>query len=71
MKLRCLIIDDEPDAHKLLERYCQKLNFLEVAGHVYDVVGAITYLENETVNFIFLDINLPEITCIEFLGLLQ
>ena len=71
MKLRCLIIDDEPDAHKLLERYCQKLDFLEIAGHFYDGVIAMAYLEKETVDFIFLDIHMPEITGMEVLGLLR
>lgn len=71
MKLRCLIIDDEPDAHKLLEHYCQSLDFLEIAGHFYDAVVAMAYLEKETVDFIFLDIHLPEITGMEFLGLLR
>jgi two-component system LytT family response regulator len=65
MKLRCLIVEDEPNAAKLLEEYIQEFSFLELAGKCIDGISALKVLTSEQVDVIFLDINIPGINGLE------
>lgn len=67
MTLKCLIIDDEPPAHLILETYINKLASLELVGNCYNALEALDFLHDKKVDLIFLDINMPEMTGIEFL----
>jgi DNA-binding LytR/AlgR family response regulator len=67
MKLNCLIIDDEPVARKVLEEYIEDIDFIELAGKAEDPVKATAILNNTVVDLMFLDINMPRISGIEFL----
>lgn len=69
--LSCLIIDDEPLAHKVIENYVQKVERLEVVGNCYNAVDAINFLHKEPVQVLFLDINMPELTGLDLLKTLQ
>jgi len=71
MSFKCLIVDDEPIAHKVLENYIQKLDKLEVVHNCYNAIEAINYLYENTVDLIFLDINMPELTGLEMLKTLN
>ena len=71
MKYRCLIVDDEPPAHKVLENYISKLSFLELVGNCYDAMEAVSVLHTQPVDLIFLDINMPEISGLEMLKTLE
>ena len=71
MSFKCLIVDDEPIAHKVLENYIQKLDKLEVVHNCYNAIEAINYLYENTVDLIFLDINMPELTGLEMLKTLS
>ncbi|HEX2967512.1 MAG TPA: LytTR family DNA-binding domain-containing protein [Bacteroidales bacterium] len=66
-KTRCLIIDDEPLAIKLIKSHISKLDCFEIAGECRNALRAIEILRVEKIDLIFLDINMPEITGIEFL----
>ena len=66
MKLTCAIIDDEPLAISLLESYVNKTPFLELAGKYNSAVNALPVLSKEPVDLLFLDIQMPGITGIEF-----
>ena len=66
-KLKCLIVDDEIMARKSLERLCKKIETLEVASVLEDAESAITFLQKQNVDLIFLDIEMPGLTGIEFL----
>ena len=66
MKLKCIIVDDEPVARKLLEEYIGDIDFLELAGKAENPVRA-TALLNGDVDLMFLDINMPKMSGIEFL----
>lgn len=66
MKVTCAIIDDEPLALNLLENYVQKTPFLELKGKYSSAVQAIKGLQEEEVQLLFLDIQMPELTGIEF-----
>jgi len=67
MKLKCLIIDDEPLAQRVLEKYISELSNLELKGKCSDAIEAMEVLQNEPMDLIFLDINMPRLSGINFL----
>jgi DNA-binding LytR/AlgR family response regulator len=67
MKLKCLIIDDEAPAHKVLHSHIAKSDLLEIAGDVYDGKEALEFLRKNRVDVIFLDIEMPKLTGMELL----
>lgn len=64
--IRCLAIDDEPLALKQLVTYIQKVPFLELAAQCQSALEARTFLENDTVDAIFCDINMPDLNGMDF-----
>jgi len=66
-KTRCLIIDDEPLAIKLIRTHLGKLDSFEIAGECKNALKAVEFLKKEKIDLMFLDINMPEITGIDFL----
>lgn len=71
MKLKCLIVDDEPPAHKVLENYIGKLNSLTLIGNCYNAIEALNFLHEQSVDLVFLDINMPELSGLEMLKTLN
>lgn len=69
--IRCLIIDDEPLAIKLIRSHLEKLDCFEVAGECRNALKALEFLREEKIDLMFLDINMPEITGLEFLKTLH
>lgn len=67
MKLRCLLIDDEPPALKVLANYVSSINGLEIAGQCRNAIEALNVLQQKAVDVIFLDIKMPQIIGTEFL----
>ena len=66
MTLRCLAIDDEPLALKQLVAYINKVPFLELAAQCQSALEARTFLENDTVDAISCDINMPDLNGMDF-----
>lgn len=71
MKLNCLIIDDEPLARKGLREYVQEIDFLNCVATCEDAVKAATYLNEQKVDLIYLDIHMPKVSGIDFLKTLS
>lgn len=67
MKLKCLIIDDEAPAHKVLHAHIAKTDSLEVAGDAYDGKEGLDFLRRNKVDLIFMDIEMPKLTGLELL----
>ncbi len=67
MKLRCLLIDDEPPALKVLASYISSINGLEIAGQCRNAIEALDVLKHKAVDVIFLDIKMPRIIGTDFL----
>ena len=67
MKLRCLLIDDEPPALKVLASYISAINGLEIAGQCRNAIEALDVLQQKTVDVIFLDIKMPRLLGTDFL----
>ena len=65
--LKYIIIDDEPLAHEIIEEYCSMLPHLQLEKNCYSAMEAMQYLNKSTVDFIFLDINMPIMDGFEFL----
>jgi two-component system, LytTR family, response regulator len=70
MNLRCLIVDDEPNAVKLLEMFILQNTSWDPPAKCYDAREALTYLKTYPVDLIFLDINMPHLTGMEMAALL-
>lgn len=71
MKIRCLLIDDEPLALRILERFANDLPFLEITAKCNNALEAISVLNENAVDLIFLDINMPKISGLDFLRTLK
>lgn len=63
--IRCIAVDDEPLALALIESYISKTPFLELVGSYTNAFEALHALQNQEVDLLFLDIQMPEITGIE------
>lgn len=70
MTLNCIIIDDEPLAAQLLASYAQKTTFLNLIGTFNSAVAAIKNVKEKRIDLIFLDIQMPELSGLEFATLL-
>ncbi|WP_282087208.1 LytR/AlgR family response regulator transcription factor [Aquimarina algiphila] len=66
-QLNCLIIDDEPIAREGIKEYCNEISFLNVVALCKNVLQANHYLENNEIDIIFLDINMPILSGIDWL----
>ena len=70
-KIKLLIVDDEPLAHKVLESYCDKLDYVEIVGNCYDGISTLNFLNKNKVDAVLLDIQMPDITGLELLDSLK
>lgn len=66
-KIKCIIIEDEPLAVKVLSDYISQVSFLELQGTFKDAILAIDYLRDNVIDLIFLDIHLPKLKGMAFL----
>ncbi len=66
-KLRCIIVEDEPLAVKVLADYISQIPFLELQGTFKDAILATEYLREHHTDLIFLDIHLPKLKGMAFL----
>src|SRR5689334_9587319 len=67
MKLDCVIIEDLKVAADYLKRCCEKCGRLEVKGHFMNVATALEFLNEHTVDLLFLDVEMPGATGFELL----
>lgn len=71
MKIKCLLVDDEPLAISLLQNHISKLDYLEVVATCPNALKAAEVLRTTAVDLMFLDIKMPQITGIDFLKTLR
>ena len=71
MNLSCIIIDDEPNAVNLLEVLISQNTKWQLLAKCYDALEAMTFLKDNKPDFIFLDINMPQLSGMELAGLLS
>ena len=66
-KIKCIIIEDEPLAVKVLSDYILQVPFLELQGTFKDAIRATDFLRDNATELIFLDIHLPKLKGVAFL----
>jgi two-component system LytT family response regulator len=71
MKIRCLIVDDEPLAIQLLQKHIAQLDFFEVVGTCNNAVKALEVLNRQPVDLLFLDIKMPQISGLDLFKALR
>lgn len=71
MKTRCIIVDDEPLARELIAGYLDKIDNLELIAQCGNAMDAFQVLKEKSVDLIFLDVNMPQITGIDFIRSLR
>jgi two-component system LytT family response regulator len=65
--IRCLIVDDEPLALHILEDYISKVPFMELIKSTINPIEALTLVQDGNIDLVFLDVQMPELTGIQFL----
>jgi DNA-binding LytR/AlgR family response regulator len=68
--MKCLIVEDEPIALEIIKDYINKVSFLKLAKAYRNPIKALEYLQQNKVDLLFLDINMPDLTGIQFLNAL-
>jgi len=71
MTINCLITDDEPIAQGILEQYVSKVPGLNLAGKCDNALQTLSALQDERIDLLFLDIQMPEISGLDFLKTLK
>lgn len=66
-RIKCIIVDDEPLAVSLLGNYVEKIPFFELVFSTENPIEALEYIQKNEVDLIFLDIQMPELTGINFI----
>ena len=65
--LKYIIIDDEPLAHEIIEEFCSILPHVQLEKNCYNAMEAMQFLNENTADFMFLDINMPKLGGLDFL----
>ncbi|MBN1997790.1 response regulator transcription factor [candidate division KSB1 bacterium] len=65
--MKCIVVDDEPLAHRVLEKYISSLSSLELLKTCHNALEALSFLHQNKVDLMFLDIKMPELNGLEFL----
>jgi len=68
--ITCLIVDDEPNAVQLLEDHIRKVPFLHLKQKCYDAFEVLEFLKGDSVQLIFMDINMPQLSGMELAAIL-
>lgn len=71
MMVTCIAVDDEPLALELIQEYCQKIGQLHLEEKFTDPIKALRYLEEHTVDIVFLDIQMPQLSGIGFARIIK
>ncbi len=69
--VRCLIIDDEPLAINVIKNYLLKINDVELVNTFNNAIDGLNFLKENTVDLIFLDINMPLLDGLSFIKSLE
>lgn len=66
-KIKCLVVDDEALARKLLQTYIERIPYLELVATCKNPVEASGFLQSTSIDLMFLDIQMPQISGVDFL----
>ncbi|MEL6942006.1 MAG: LytTR family DNA-binding domain-containing protein [Bacteroidota bacterium] len=71
MTTKYIIVDDESIAHDIIKNYCDMMPSMQLMQNCYDAIEAIEYLNLQSVDLIFLDLNMPKLKGFDFLKTLS
>jgi len=71
MKIKCVLVDDEPLAVKVLQNYFVNFPEFEIVGVFYNSLEALDYIKNNPVDVAFLDINMPVMSGFDLIKLID
>jgi DNA-binding LytR/AlgR family response regulator len=71
MAIKCVIVDDEPLAIEIVESYVGRIEQLQLIGTFRNAIQAFAFLQQQSVDLIFLDIQMPKLSGIDFLRTLK
>lgn len=71
MKIKCLLVDDEPPANDLIASYIERMDDLEIVGQCNNAIDAFGILQKSKVDILFLDIQMPKMTGLDLIKALQ
>ena len=71
MSKTCIIVDDELTARKILKKYIQNVSTLELVGEYKNAIEVLEFLEKQKVDLIFLDIEMPKLSGINFAKIIE
>lgn len=71
MNIKCIIIDDEPSSQNVLKSFINKIDYLDLLHVCNNATEALAYLKNNSVDLLFLDINMPQLSGVSFYESLQ
>ena len=71
IQIKCIIVDDEPMARDVVRRYVQKISTLKLVGEFGNAIEATIFLQEQSVDMIFLDIKMPQLSGTEFVRSLR
>ena len=71
MEIKCIVVDDEPLARKMLQNHTQEVTGLRLLGSFKSALEAHAFIEKSRVDVIFLDINMPRLSGIEWIRQLK
>ena len=69
--IKCIIIDDEPSSQDILETFIKRVEYLELIAIFSSAVEAMSFLKEQAIDLMFLDINMPELSGLTFYKSLQ
>src|SRR5262245_41892701 len=71
IQIKCIIVDDEPMARDVIQRYIEKISTLKLVGEFGNAIDATIFLQMHPVDIIFLDIKMPQLSGTEFVRSLR
>ena len=71
MSLTCIIVDDEPLAIEIVEAYLEKIEQIKLLGTFRNAIDAFAFLQEHSVDLIFLDIQMPKLSGLDFIKTLK
>lgn len=69
--MNCIIVDDEPLALSIIEDWVKKISFLSIKGSFRSTLKALQFLQDNPIDLIFLDINVPSLSGVQLMKLLE
>jgi len=69
--IQCLVVDDDPISIEVIKHFIEKTNFLELKSECNSAIDAMNLLREESIDLIFLDVNMPEMTGMDLVKTLE